>query len=332
MTAPSSGVSPAVIPRLELALRHVSSKGFKIREGRCLRGGGKHVSAPAADRAQELMEFWLDPAVAAIIPPWGGELAMELLPLLDFDRLRAAPPTWFLGYSDTSSLLFPLTLLADCATAHGTNLMEQVPGQSDPLTRGCLDVLATAPGGAVEQASSERYRNDWLDWAKHPESAFNLTEPTRWKALGGDADRRVAMRGRVIGGCLDTLTNLAGTPWGDLPAFRRRYAADGLILYLENCELIPPHFARNLWQLQAAGWFEGLAGLVFGRTLAPDAKEPDGFTFVDALEATVGRLGISVVYDADIGHVPPQMTILNGAAAELTCEGGRGILRQTLVA
>ena len=63
------------------------------------------------------------------MPPWGGELAIDLLPLLDFAAIGDAEPTWLVGYSDTSTLLLPLTLLTGVATLHGPGLMDTpVPG------------------------------------------------------------------------------------------------------------------------------------------------------------------------------------------------------------
>ena len=326
VTAPSSGVEAPLHPRLEAAESHLRARGLRIREGRCLRESRSHVSASAADRIREFTAMWLDPDVAAIIPPWGGELLMEILPRLDFDRLRAAPPTWVMGYSDISTLLFPLTLRLDVATAHGTNLMEQVAGQTAPLARECLAPLHRRPGETVVQASSERFQTERFRYEDHPDRGFGADAPTRWRVLGSDPD---SMRGRIIGGCVDTLVNLIGTPFGDLAAFRRRYDGDGLILFLENCELIPPHLARTLWQLRQAGWFEGLSGLVFGRTGAPESDSKI-YSGLDAVRDAVAGLGCPVIVDADIGHVPPQMTILNGALADLAVAGGRATLTQTL--
>lgn len=54
----------------------------------------------------------------------GRETAIDLIPLLDWDRLRDAEPTWFVGFSDISTLIAPLTLLTGTATVHGNNLMD----------------------------------------------------------------------------------------------------------------------------------------------------------------------------------------------------------------
>ena len=74
ITAPSSGVEPALHARLDLVIGHLVVQDFRVEEGRCLRSQSQSASAPAHERAAELMQFLLRDDVAAIIPPWGGEL------------------------------------------------------------------------------------------------------------------------------------------------------------------------------------------------------------------------------------------------------------------
>ena len=111
ITAPSSGVVEKLHPRLDLCLRHLRELGFDVVEGRCLRNDCKHVSAPREERARDFMALWDDPQVKSILPPWGGELLINLLPCLNFDDLAAGTPKWVLGYSDTSTLLFAITIM-----------------------------------------------------------------------------------------------------------------------------------------------------------------------------------------------------------------------------
>ena len=69
------------------------------------------------------MSLYENSDVAAILPPWGGEFLMDILPLLDFEKLTSLPAKWVCGYSDVTTLTFPLTLISDIATIHGSNLM-----------------------------------------------------------------------------------------------------------------------------------------------------------------------------------------------------------------
>ena len=129
ITAPSGGVNPSLHPRLDLSIDNLKSRGYATKEGKCLRVEVKHVSAPKQDRAADFLSMYLDDSIDAIFPPWGGELAIEILPMLDYEKLSSVRPKWVIGYSDTSTLLLALTIKLDIATVHGTNLMDSIPAQ-----------------------------------------------------------------------------------------------------------------------------------------------------------------------------------------------------------
>jgi len=52
----------------------------------------RYTSAPAKERATELTAMLTDPTIRAVIPPWGGELAIDLLPHLDWARIGSCRP------------------------------------------------------------------------------------------------------------------------------------------------------------------------------------------------------------------------------------------------
>ena len=327
VTAPSSGVSGASLARLDLVLQHLRALGYRVEEGACLRQQHKDASAPCRQRADELNRLLREPAVAAILPPWGGELASQLLPLIDFEALRALPPKWFMGYSDLSTLQLPLTLVSGWATVHGPNLMDLVPTETEPLTAGALALLATAPGQSLRQLSSERYQTRWIDHAQQVDAPLNLSEATCWRRLDGQTGP-VGFEGRLIGGCLDTIAWLAGSAYGDVPGFIRRSGAAGSILYLENVEMAPTGLVRALLALRRSGWFEGLRGVLIGRHAAPAPGSPTQLSFDEAVAEVLGDLTCPVLLDVDIGHRPPQFTLFNGALAEVGFADGRGVLVQ----
>lgn len=325
VTAPSSGVEAGCQPRLDLVMEALRQRGFRVLEGECLRDDKGSVSAPAELRAAELMGFLLREDVDAVLPPWGGEFLIEILPLLDFESLAAVSPTWVMGYSDVSTLMLPLTLMTGTATAHGPNLMDLAPGQDDPLPRATLAHLQLAEGESFVQRSSERWQLEYEDFRENPAATFRLTEETRWLALDGRSDNSFA--GRLIGGCLDTISRLAGSPYGDVPGFVKRCGDEGAILYFENCELQPRELVRALWNIRLARWFDGLAGVLIGRSTGPD---PEHFGQHDALRQVLGDLDIPVLIDVDCGHRPPQMLFLNGALAQVRFSDGAAVVSQSL--
>ncbi len=268
-----------------------------------------------------------DPDIRAVVPPWGGELAVEVLPHLDWDALRAAEPTWLIGYSDISTLLLPLTTLTGTATVHGQNLMDTPYRVPVPLLS-WLDVITQPAGTTVSQGAATHHRATGFDrWEDDPTATeFTLDTAGTWRLLDpGMAD--VEVSGRLMGGCIETVSILAGTPYGDLPTFADQHAPEGLMVYVEASGDTAPDIARDLWRLRLAGWFERANAVLVGRTRAPDAA---GFSQVDAVRSALDGIDIPVVLDVDCGHVPPHLALVNGALAHLTMSGSVKKLDQVL--
>jgi muramoyltetrapeptide carboxypeptidase LdcA involved in peptidoglycan recycling len=325
VTAPSSGVDDGMWPRLEVALESLRRKGFEPVVGECIHAPS-HVSAPKGARADELMSMLVDPDIAAVVPPWGGETSIDLLPLLDLDLLAAVDPCWYVGFSDTTTTMLPLTLRAGWATLHGWNLMD-TPYAAAPGHLHWTDVASLPTGSAFTQRASTVRRMGWDRYRGHPEvDTMTLDQPARWRGLRPE-DEAATFTGRLVGGCLDVLTHLAGTPYGDVPAFASEHPADGTIVCLEVCEWGPYDVARGLHGLRLAGWFDDAAGVLLGRPAGPDTDE---WTQVDAVRDALGELPCPVVLDVDFGHSQPFMSLVNGALATVTLEGDRQDIRQTL--
>lgn len=317
VTAPSSGVPDDLRPRLDFCVEHLRAQGYEVLLGDCLDGSGV-TSAPARTRAAELTAMLADPAIRAVVPPWGGELAVEVLPHLGWDALSGADPTWLVGFSDISTLLLPLTTRLGWATLHGQNLLEtpyRVPGPLLPW----LDVASSAPGSTLVQGAASHHRAVGFDpWQDDPTvTEYTLDVPGRWTLLdSGAADLRVS--GRLVGGCIETTSILAGTPYGDLRAFARGHAPEGLLVYVEASGDGATDIARDLWRMRLAGWFDAAQAVLVARTAAPDS---DGFTQRDAVRSVLGDLDLPVVLDVDCGHLPPHLALVNGARADVVVAG-----------
>ncbi|MGK5629322.1 S66 family peptidase [Streptomyces sp. URMC 123] len=325
VTSPSSGVPTALRGRLDVAVREVEGRGYEVVLGRCMDGAG-HVSAPATDRADELMSMLTDPAIRAVVPPWGGETAIDLLPLLDWDRLRDAEPTWFVGFSDISTVITPLTLLTGTATVHGNNLMD-TPYRVPEGLMSWLDVAAAPRGHRFAQVPPNRHRAaGWDDYRTHPEvRAYALDTPGRWTRLDGDGD--VEVEGRLIGGCVEVLCNLTGTAYLDVAAFARAEAPEGLLVYVEAADSDAFTICRNLHGMRLAGFFDAANAVLVGRTSAPDAAS---LTQHQAVLDALGPLNVPIIADVECGHVPPYLTIVNGARGRVVHTSAHSELTQTL--
>lgn len=325
VTSPSSGVPKELRARLDVAIRDVEAHGYEVVVGHCMDGAG-HVSAPAADRASELMSMLTDPGIRAVVPPWGGETAIDLLPLLDWDRLRAAEPTWLVGYSDMSTVLTPLTLLTGTATVHGNNLMD-TPYRVPEGLLSWLDVVAAPRGHRFTQHPPNRHRSTgWDDYRVDPGvREFTLDAPGSWTRLDGDGD--VEAEGRLIGGCIEMLCNIAGTPYLDTTAFARTESPEGLLVYVEAGGDDAFAICRNLHGMRLAGFFDEANAVLVGRTEAPGTGS---LTQHQAVLDALGPLNVPIIADVECGHVAPYLPIVNGARGRVVHTSARSELTQTL--
>ncbi|MCK8679742.1 S66 family peptidase [Streptomyces lichenis] len=326
VTSPSSGVPAPLRERLAVAVAAVEARGYEVVTGRCMDGTG-HLSAPAQARAAELTALLTDPSVRAVVPPWGGETAIDLLPLLDWDRIRAAEPTWLVGFSDLSTLMTPLTLLTGVATLHGNNLMD-TPYRVPEGLLSWLDIAALPAGARFAQTPPGRYRSTgWDDYAADPGVRdLTLDAAGCWTRLdGGSGD--VDVEGRLIGGCIETLCHVAGTPYGDVPAFARAHAPEGLLVYVEAAEDDPFTICRALHGMRLAGFFDAANAVLVGRTSAPDRPS---LSRHEAVLDALGPLGVPLVADVECGHVPPYLPLVNGARGRVVLTAERRELVQTL--
>jgi muramoyltetrapeptide carboxypeptidase LdcA involved in peptidoglycan recycling len=329
IAAPSGGIHERFINRYNLSVKHLSDQGYEIVEGHCLKNEYKHVSGSKHKRAEDFMNLWMREDIDAIIPPWGGELLIEILPLLDFEKMKKAKPKWLMGYSDISTLLFPLTLLTGIVSVHGTNLMEMVPSQNDDLTKNCLLPLCQNVGSSITQKSSDFFQLKGPSFTNEFELGFKATEKTVWKTLD---NKPCKFKGRVIGGCLDTLSSLVGTPYGNLDSFKKLAKDDGTVLYFENCEQSPCDVARKLWTMNYAGWFKNVEGVILGRSAGKDNSNENNLSYVEVITDFFKELNLPLIYDADIGHRQPNLTIINGSLVDISVDkDGKGNFTTHLV-
>jgi muramoyltetrapeptide carboxypeptidase len=328
VTSPSGGVGPELRPRLDTATRTLEERGYQVTVGHCMDGSG-HVSAPRSERRSELTSMLLDPAVRAVVPPRGGSVAIDLLAELDWAALSDADPTWFVGYSDISTLLLPFTLRTGVATLHGYNLLD-TPYRPAPGLLSWLDVAEQPVGATFVQTSPGRFHRGGgpREWIAGPTATERILEsPGGWRRLGSSGDEDLRLAGRLIGGCVETLGNLAGTPYADTNNFAARYAPEGLLIYIEVAGAEADKVCRTLHGMRLAGFFDAATAILVGRTAGASITS---LSQDEAVLDALGSLDVPIIADVECGHVPPAMPLVNGAHAVVRLSRGTGRLTQTL--
>lgn len=321
VTATSSGLNGEKdIKKLENAIKNLNDIGYKVIETDNVRKAEKFVSSSGKVRAEEFYSLYTNHDVKYIIAASGGEFLMEMLPYLDKYDLSTKTPKWVQGFSDTSLLLYYLTTKYGIVTVHGCNLGGYGRKEIHSSYIKSIEIISDLEDS--RQDSFEMYESIPIHWQEGMEFELpNLDTKVEYKNLFDTGN--VEFGGRLIGGCMDVLRSLLGTPYDYTSQFINK-CEEGVIWYLENCEMSVADMYRTLWQMREAGWFKNATGILIGRTRAP--KIMKDFIYEDALKAVFDELNIHVIYDVDVGHTDLQWTMLNGSLARFEYTDAKGSL------
>ena len=186
------------------------------------------------------------------------------------------------------------------------------------------DSIKIMQGEEVTQKSFGAYEP--MDDERGIFESYHLTKKIDWKNLKGED--KIHFSGRCIGGCFDVIINIIGTKYDKISDYIEKYKNDGIVWFLDVYEMSTPQVFCHLWQMKNAGYFEHCKGIIFGRPLM--IREDYDISFKETIKDALKDLDIPVILDVDIGHVPPQMPIVNGSILDLTCENGEGTIKTFL--
>lgn len=313
LVAPSFGVSGFPYEdRFRSACGKAEKKGYKLRMCDSIHGFSHGASNKPEIRAAEFMKMYLDDEVDFVHSVAGGELMCQIIPHLDFGKIAEAKPKWFAGYSDNTCLSFLLPVLSDTAAFYAYCFGEFGMRGTDRSQKEAQEMFT---GKRLHQESYRKYDGS-QEKDEDPLAGYKKTRNIVIKSINRED---CCFHGRMIGGCLDVLQCLCGTV--DIEPFLERYEKDGFIWFMEAYDPNPLGISRALWQLKNAGWFRYCRGFVFGRSVHQGDVLFD-VTFEESLEQLLDY-DVPIIYNCDIGHLPPSWTVIEGALATVKKEGSR---------
>ncbi len=280
LVAPASAFDRA---QFEAGLLELARLGFRPVYDDTVFDRQPLTAGSAATRAHALMRAFHELEADAVMAVRGGYGSVELLPLLDADRIRRARIP-FIGYSDLTSLHSYLGAVVGMASVHGPMIegrFAQGPTCYDAPR--FLRTLCAGPLGELDPAGLEALRP-------------------------GDA------AGPLVGGTLTQLLASFETPY----AFR---PPPGHVLFLEDVGERPYRLHRMLMQWRLSGRFASASALVFGQF--PSCDEPGGaITARDVVRELVSDFPGPVLFGFPSGHTStPSISLPLGVRARVVAVG-----------
>lgn len=273
--------------------------------------------------AEEINTYFGKDDVKALMSVGGGELMVEILPHIDF-KLIEQNPKWFMGYSDNTCLTYLLPTICDVASIYGPN----APSFGvKPYHQSLIDALNLLEGKSLTVKSYGKWEKEENQKKADPLAPMILTEDT---VMISYPENELQFSGRLLGGCLDILLNFLGTEFDKTKEFIDKYANDGIIWFLEACDLNTVAIRRAFVQLDNAGWFKNVKGFIIGR---PRAGMDDclGLNRINAVKEVVEKYKVPMIFDVDLGHLSPSMPIITGSLANVELKNNQLTIKMKLV-
>lgn len=229
------------LAQIEKVKCYFNKKGYKVKISQGLYETDRYLAGEDKLRASELMKFFLDDEVNAIVCARGGYGTYRILDMLDYDLIRKNPKI-FVGYSDITALHSAIAKKSNLVTFHGP--------------------LALSDFGVDEvDEYTEKVFFDILE--KNDESSYIYKNTENYTCINkGQAN------GELFAGNLTVLCGLLGTPY--FPELKNK------ILILE--EIAEPLYKidRMLTQLKLSGVLQQVKGILFANfTDMPDFEDEE---------------------------------------------------------
>ncbi|KAH6695220.1 peptidase u61 ld-carboxypeptidase a [Plectosphaerella plurivora] len=331
--SPSARLNHELPLVMERATAVLESLGYKVRTYYTPDTG---IQSSIANRLAEIRAAFTATDLSAIICTIGGPAFTELIPALVADKaLHAtirAHPKIVVGYSDISGLHWLLHAMAGLRTFYGPGAIPELgeasslSDEASPLAF-CVKhlfraIADTRPLGEI--ARSPTYAKEvapmFTDASSLKPPVLTPAHPWKWLRPG-------KARGRLFGGCLTVVARLQGVR-AIVPDWR------GRIIFLETAigdddvSGNPIHRVQaGFADLIAGGAFDEAAGLVVGRPFGydtPEAQEEYAGVITGLLtEGPLSENKFPILFNVDIGHTTPLVTLPYDALAELDSEADR---------
>ncbi|MDH4274887.1 MAG: LD-carboxypeptidase, partial [Gammaproteobacteria bacterium] len=265
VVSPSWGGAALFPHRVEAALRQLQDMGLRVKMAPHALGNQGYIAASPQQRAADINAMFADTEVRAVLCTIGGDHSNQVLRYIDFDVVRRNPKVW-MGFSDITVLNIALWQETGLVTFNGPCLLTdfaEYPRMLDYTTEYFSRTVMTNKAlGRISPAPE--WTEEFLDWGKR----LDLTRPRKKIASGAWHWLKPGRaRGRLMGGCIESLHHLRGTRFW--PSWKDR------ILFIETSEEKPTPARIDSWltDFENMGVLAQLRGILVGRAMRYSNEE-----------------------------------------------------------
>jgi muramoyltetrapeptide carboxypeptidase len=261
------------VERTEVCREVLEQWGFKINLGKTVGNQSHYFSGTDDERLEDVQSMLDDGEVKAILCARGGYGTSRIIDRLNWKKFRKQPK-WIIGFSDVTVLHCHLLRKVQMASMHA------------PMA------------GAFAEAGGTDAFNFTLHNALFGKKLVYKTAPHFYNKPGH-------CTGVLVGGNLSLIAHLIGS--ASLPDMK------GAILFLEDVGEYLYNIDRMLIQLERAGIFSKISGMVIGGfSDCKDTIIPFGKNINEIIHERISKYDIPTVWEFPVSHTQKNVALRVG--------------------
>lgn len=311
--SPSAGLAPFAMHRINNAVKYFKDMGYKVIIGKHALKNDGYVSASINERVEDIHSMFSNSQIRAIICTIGGNNSNQLLPFIDFNLIKNNPKI-FIGYSDISILHFAIQSQSSLATYYGPCVMTQFGEYPKPLPytiKFFNKLLCSNSSKNISVVQSKFWTDETPNWFEKKDL---LAPRKQVKNIGYEWLRNGKSSGTAWGGTIPSINYLLGTKYWVKPKKS--------IFFLDipegkdiNSGLGLSEVDAYLTNLDNAGVFDEIKGIIVGRPYKYTLEECNKLK--EIILRITNKYDFPILYNANIGHVDPIITLRYGQKIEI---------------
>lgn len=305
--APASGLAHFFPNRVNYGKEFLEKNGFLVKFGDNSLKSENYCSAGIQERVHDINQALNDRDIDLILASIGGYNSNQLLEYLDYNKIKECKKI-FCGYSDITCLILAIYSKTKNIVLYGPTFLAEMCEYPQPFDYTWNYFLKAINMEKISYVQPTYEVTEYVDWNIQEKKFIERKKEVNkyeWKIL-----KKGSATSTIIGGNLSSILTIIGTEYLPTDIFKNK------ILFLEDVDISIAEFDSFMQGMKLRGIFEKISGLIIGKFNENENNEKI-FNF---LENFFVDYNIPIIYNVDLGHTNPKITIPIGATAMLECD------------
>ena len=292
--------------KVERGCKFLENQGFYVKIENNASKNYSYYSASIKERVEDINNALNDGNINIIMASIGGYNSNQLLKKLDYDKILKSNKL-FCGYSDITCLILAIYSKTKKIVLHGPTFLPEICEYPEPYdyTWKCFKEVSNFK--LIEYKEPQYIVKEFIDWkTQEIEPKARKKEKNNEKWMISKKGKAV---GKIIGGNLSSILTIIGTEFLPIEIFRDK------ILFLEDTDINIAEFDSFMQSLKLRGVFNYIKGLIIGKF----ENQKNNEEIEDFLNIFFEDYNFPILYNVDLGHTNPMITIPIGANILLEC-------------